>query len=215
LIIKKYPLVEERFSALKKYFKDKDVLDCGCVEHKVYSDKAWWDYLWIHDKICKEAKFCLGVDIEKDELEKLKKKGYNVTYADVETMKLNRKFDVVFAGELIEHLGNPGAFLERVNLHLRKGGILILTTPNAFAVGILFRSLLGRAVNSNPQHVCFYDLQTLRQLLERYGFQLEDVYWHVRPEAYKLNFLVKFRPSLAPTIIAAARKVKDAKGISL
>jgi 2-polyprenyl-3-methyl-5-hydroxy-6-metoxy-1,4-benzoquinol methylase len=202
-------LVEERFEVIKKYIKNKDVLDCGCVEHEVYDDKPWWDYLWIHDKICKEAKYCLGVDVEKKELERLKKKGFNVRHANVETMDLGRKFDVVIAGELIEHLTNPGLFLERANYHLRKNGLIIITTPNVFSSGNVLRSLLGMKVKINEQHVCYYDVQTLSQLFDRYGFKVQDIYWHVRPEANRLNFLIRFRRDLAPTVIAVAKKVKD------
>jgi SAM-dependent methyltransferase len=189
--------------------KDKDVLDCGCAEHYVYEDQESWGYLWIHDKICKEAKYCLGIDIEKEALLRLKEMGYNVKYANVETMELGRKFDVIVAGELIEHLSNPGLFLERANKHLRKDGRLIISTPNAFSSGNVFRSLLGRKMIINPQHVCYYDEQTLTQLLKRYGFEVEDVIWHVRPEANRLNFVIKYRKNMAPTMIVIARKVKE------
>ena len=202
-------MATERFEAIRKYIKDKEVLDCGCVEHEVYDDKPWWDYLWIHDKIVKEAKFCMGVDMEKEELKKLKEKGYNVRHADVETMELGRKFDVIVAGELIEHLGNPGSFLERSNAHLRKNGLIIITTPNVFSAGTVYRVLIGKTPEVNPQHVCYYDLKTLSILLERYGFEVQDVIMHQRPEAYKLNFLVKYRPDLAPTLIVVGRKIRN------
>lgn len=38
-------------------------------------------------------------------------------------------FDVVISIETIEHLGKPGEFLQECNRVLRKGGILILSTP--------------------------------------------------------------------------------------
>jgi SAM-dependent methyltransferase len=185
------------------------VLDCGCVSHKVSDDEEWWSYLWLHEQICKVARECLGVDYEKAEVEKLKKKGYNVKVANVETMDLGRTFDVVVAGELIEHLANPGLFLERANKHLKKDGMLILTTPNVFSPSFIIRRIFNRDLHVNEEHVAYYDVQTLNQLLTRYNFELEDVYWHVRPEAYRLNFLIKFRRDFAPTIIAAARKLKD------
>ena len=47
----------------------------------------------------------------------------------------------VFAGELIEHLGNVEGFLSSARRHLGPGGQLVLTTPNAFYVGELRLSL--------------------------------------------------------------------------
>jgi 2-polyprenyl-3-methyl-5-hydroxy-6-metoxy-1,4-benzoquinol methylase len=161
----------------------------------------------MHDMICKEARYCLGVDIEKAELSKLREKGYNVKFADVEKMDLGKKFDVVVAGELIEHLSNPGSFVERTNLHLKKNGILILTTPNPLSFGIIYKKLLGKNVRVHDQHTCFFDAQTLGQLLNRYGFEVEEVYWHIRPEA-RMHTFINFRPELAPTFIMIAKKIK-------
>ena len=48
---------------------------------------------------------------------------------------LGRTFDTVFAGELIEHLGNVDGFLSSARRHLEPGGQLVLTTPNVFYVG--------------------------------------------------------------------------------
>jgi len=163
--------------------------------------------------ICKDARYCLGVDIEKDELKKLRDKGYNVKFADVETMNLGEKFEVVVAGELVEHLSNPGLFIQQANLHLEKDGLLIITTPNAFSFGFIYRKLLGKTMRVHDQHTCFFDVQTATQLLNRYGFEVQDVYWHIRREARMLSF-IKFRKELAPTIIIVARKIDNGKSKS-
>jgi len=42
----------------------------------------------------------------------------------------NRRFDVVVAFELLEHLEDPAEFTARIKRVLRKNGILILSTPN-------------------------------------------------------------------------------------
>jgi 2-polyprenyl-3-methyl-5-hydroxy-6-metoxy-1,4-benzoquinol methylase len=149
------------------------------------------------------------VDIARDELKKLKKKGYNVKYADAESMELGRQFDVVFAGELLEHLSNPGMFLAKANSHLKENGLLVLTTPNAFSLQVFLRNILGMKLYINEEHVCFYELNTLRHLLDRYGFKIEDIYWHVRPGTTRIMFLFRLRRDLVPTIILTARKIED------
>ncbi|UCH88893.1 MAG: class I SAM-dependent methyltransferase [Thermoplasmata archaeon] len=178
------------------------------MEHKVQDDQPWWDYLWLHEMICKEAKYCLGVDKGKEELKKLKERGYKVKYADVETMDLGRKFDVVVAGELIEHLNNPGLFLERVNSHLKPNGIVILTTPNAFSLQTYLRVLLGMDKMINLDHVNYYHPQTLTELLKRYNFKVEEVFWHVRPKTTRLMVIFKFKRDIVPYFIIVARKIK-------
>jgi len=40
------------------------------------------------------------------------------------------RFDLVFAGELIEHLYDTDYFFEEANKVLKAGGYLIITTPN-------------------------------------------------------------------------------------
>jgi 2-polyprenyl-3-methyl-5-hydroxy-6-metoxy-1,4-benzoquinol methylase len=41
-------------------------------------------------------------------------------------------FDVVFAGEIIEHIYDDRRFLEQIHRVLRPGGVVALTTPNLF-----------------------------------------------------------------------------------
>ncbi len=50
--------------------------------------------------------------------------------ADVETMDLGETYDVIVAGDIIEHLSNPGRFLGAVSRHLNKEGVFLVTTPN-------------------------------------------------------------------------------------
>ena len=40
------------------------------------------------------------------------------------------EYDIIFAGEVIEHVKNPEQFLSHLTRQLKKDGILILTTPN-------------------------------------------------------------------------------------
>lgn len=55
----------------------------------------------------------------------------------------NGKFDVVIAGDIIEHIFDTDAFLEKVYLLLKKGGVLLLTTPNLASLGRRIMLLFG------------------------------------------------------------------------
>ena len=182
---------EYRIREILKYVKGKKVLDLGCVQHS--SEKANAED-WLHKILAKHASYILGVDILEDEVKKLRDMGYNVVAADVEKMDLPEKdFDVIVAGELIEHLSNPGLFLENCRKHLRDGGLLIITTPNPFCFLFVRKSIVNN-LKINPEHVAWYDEITLKQLLERYKFEpveikyLEPPQWGISKILYKLGF---------------------------
>lgn len=86
--------------------------------------------------------------------------------------------DVMVCGETLEHLSNPGLFLE----YLRRLNIpLLVTVPNAFSENARHQMQKGiEAVNS--EHVCWYSYHTLRVLLERHRFTVTAwAYYHGRP----------------------------------
>lgn len=165
----------EEFQIIEQYIKDKEVLDIGCVDHSLeYANKKGF---WIHDFLKDNSKSVKGIDIVKKEVEKLRKKGYDVECQNAETFTFEKKFDVIFAGELIEHLSNVGLFLERCKLHLKKEGYLILTTPNAFSTKeILFT--LRKNTNDpdvNPEHTNYYTPSTIKEILKRYNFEIKEI----------------------------------------
>lgn len=86
-------------------------------------------------------------------------------------------FDVVWAGEVIEHVPDTAAWLSEVRRVLRSGGSLLLSTP-ANGPGALLATALSRrafAVRFDPlgDHLRFYNRATLTRLIEDFGF--EDV----------------------------------------
>ena len=86
-------------------------------------------------------------------------------------------FDVVTAGEVIEHMFDDGRFLDECGRVLRKEGTLALTTPKlAFSVNRLL-VLAGRMpmFTYAPYHYQMYNRKTLVDLVERHGFEVEKV----------------------------------------
>ncbi len=82
--------------------------------------------------------------------------------------------ELVVAGEIIEHLANPGNVLKA----LRKLNCeVLITVPNAFAKIGSSHVRKGRE-NVNRDHVAWYSYRTLRTLIERYGYELKEFYWY-------------------------------------
>src|SRR5207247_4711498 len=128
---------------------------------------------WMHALVASVASEIVGVELDPKLAERAKARGFTIVVADAETMDLGRSFDVVWAGEVIEHLSNAGAFLDSARNHLRDGGLLVLTTPNAFAISNFVYRVGGRP-RFNKGHTCWYDEMTLSQLLGRHGFAIVE-----------------------------------------
>ena len=200
----RFPLVDSKFGRILELVEGKEVLDCGCVGD--VAETAEEARQASHEQIARRAKYCLGIDIWKDEVEKRKAMGYNMVTGNVETMSLGRRFDVVVASDLIEHLANPGMFLDRAREHLRDGGLLCLVTPNAHSLNTAAKALLGAKVAVNPEHTCWYDPTTLKQLLARHGFRPTEEYWQDYRRSALVHLAVRLRPNLAAHYIVVAGK---------
>jgi SAM-dependent methyltransferase len=124
---------------------------------------------WMHALVADVASEVVGIDIDPTLVARATRRGYNIVQGDAQTMDLDRTFDVVFAGEIVEHLSCPGSFLNAVRRHLEPRGLLVLTTPNVFALSNFVYRLGGRA-RVNAEHTCWYDETTISQLLCRHGY---------------------------------------------
>ncbi len=78
-------------------------------------------------------------------------------------------FDSVFAGELIEHVESPAKFLAEAGRVLKKGGTLIITTPNR-------GSLINKIFHNyeTPIHISLMNFGELGQVLVENGFEVEE-----------------------------------------
>ena len=88
-------------------------------------------------------------------------------------------FDVVWAGETIEHVADTAGWLSQVRRVLRSGGSLLLSTPAHGRLAMLGLALSGRRLDAHfdprADHLRFYTPRTLRRLLEDFGFEAIDV----------------------------------------
>lgn len=160
-----------RVTFVMPYIRGRDVLDVGIVQHTV---EAYDHPAWLHRHIRREARSCFGVDYLAEGVEFVKSKGFDVAQADAENLDLGRTFDVVVAGEIIEHLSNVGAFLEGAKRHLRSAGRLIITTPNPWFVGRGWEALFGEPLE-NAEHTAWFSIRMLAELLRRHSFRVESV----------------------------------------
>jgi 2-polyprenyl-3-methyl-5-hydroxy-6-metoxy-1,4-benzoquinol methylase len=193
------PLVTSKFGRILELAEGRDVLDVGCIggPGERIEDTS-------HFRLEERARSCLGIDTQAAEIERWRAAGHEVVLADAETFQIGRRFDVVVAADLIEHLSNPGMFLQTAWKHLNPSGRLCLVTPNALSLNNALKSLAGVKVRVNPDHTCWFDRVTLRQLLARYRFRIIEEYWQDYQKHPLTAMACRLRKSLAAHIIAIA-----------
>jgi len=97
-------------------------------------------------------------------------------------------FDVVFLGDVIEHLIEPDKLVIELHRDLKNGGILIITTPNLASIVNRFSLLFGFApTNYHPSewrhgslfgikhsswHKSVFTIPAMKGFLETYGFKV-------------------------------------------
>jgi SAM-dependent methyltransferase len=144
----------------------------------------------------------------------------------------NEKFDMIYAGEIIEHTWTPAVMINECNRILKKGGLLILDTPNPYATLSIVRFLFfvidwmgddrvlsyyeaKNALNElekngeyllQPQHKIFFTPAMLKQLFETHGFTMESIGCTIKPQNYIHRILLWLFPHTGRHLCVVARK---------
>ena len=137
------------------------VLHVGCCDDDHIFVQKWKAgttlHKYLHDLLGDNL---IGVDINEKRVRELNDKGMKTLVGDAHNLpKSIGKFDVIVAGEVIEHLENPGLFLRSARQLLREGSRLILTTPNVLGVLFWLRHGVLKKKEPWPEHVCYTKLK--------------------------------------------------------
>lgn len=114
-------------------------------------------------------------------MDKVRMTAVNYIYADLDECHERELMavsgvQVVVCGEVLEHLANPGHFLQRLGDAYPAVPVLF-SVPNAMSSKA--QTSIARGIeNVNREHVAYYSYWTLRWLLERYGFRVETGGWY-------------------------------------
>jgi|SRR3989344_3960642 len=143
--------MRSREEVIKNYIKPNiQILDVGSTgQTKEYS-------LWNFFK--SQGVRVIGIDTVPSE-------DPDIVMGDMESHDFGKQFDLIIAGDVLEHVKNQGMFLENIHKHLKDGGKFVMTTPNAKWLTVFFRP--------NPTHTLWHDKYTLRYILKLAGFDVE------------------------------------------
>ncbi len=218
---KKFELVQ-RLETITALCKNKKVLHLGCTNYP-YTQEAIDNDMLLHFELEKEASEVYGFDFDQSGIDILTSHGSkNLFIADLEHLEdvaVYQTFDVIIAGEMIEHLNNQGLFLDGIKRFMVPETQLVITTINAYCgMRFLIYALRGKGGTNepvHPDHVAYYSYSTLSLLLKRHGFLIDefmfyDIGHEHRPHNRKLynwfnDLCVWLAPQLADGIIAVCR----------
>jgi len=164
---------DHKISFVAEHSRGKDVLDLGCVHHNPENYKSKY---WVHKALKEVASSLEGLDLYEEGVKYLREIGYEINIGNAENFDLGKQYDVIVAGDLIEHLVDLGGFLKSCHAHLRPEGKLLISTPNPWYWRNVVKALLFSKVKNNPEHTLWMCPVTLSQLVSRYDLRVVE--WH-------------------------------------
>lgn len=146
----------ERLRRLERYIKPgAKILDVGCGSGSFLSFVSSRGYR------------ASGYDISRKLTRHLRSLGISC-YTDRHAIP-NGYFDAITSFDVIEHNNDPYAFIREITPKLKKNGVLMLTTPNAF--GISGSTMRNRWWVFSPEgHLVLFSPGSLAYVLKREGY---------------------------------------------
>lgn len=197
--------------ALRMIGSGKKVLDIGCYDG------------YITAKIRAMGNDVTGCELSRVAVRLCRQRGLKCIEHDLEERFPfpSRSFDVIFAGEIIEHIYDTDGLLQECRRLLRPGGSLVLTTPNIAALTRRLKLLWGAnplidiglispdGKEKSAGHIRYFTIKSLEQLLHRNGFRIST--WRTDfISVHKLRFVLlgSIFPRLGWGLIVKARPYK-------
>ncbi len=166
----------ERVSHIAGACRGKRVLDIGCLDETAFEKRDTQE--WLHRRIASVAQTVTGIDLSDSLPEEGLRTAPNAhihkgdgTAPDVAADTV----DIIVAGEFIEHLENPAAFL-RAMKERYPGKTLMISTPNGVSFANALLGTIGREAQHHD-HLMTSTYKTLNTLCARAGCRS----WQILP----------------------------------
>ncbi len=119
----------------------------------------------------------MGVDLSREaSLTARSKYGIKVWLGEFEKLKISPDtIDIITCFQTLEHMKNPQKFLKTAYRMLKRGGILLITTPNNDS---LWKKILGRHwfSYSHNEHLFFWGRKSLSLAFHKCGFTQQEFF---------------------------------------
>jgi hypothetical protein len=189
----------------------KRIIHLGCADHVSSIQKKLARNKWFHKRLADRADRCLGVDINPEGIEAMKRLGYeDVMLADLVRDPLppeirSSRWDYMILGEIVEHQDNPVSFLGAIREKCR--GIvdrIIVSAPHAFRHSN-FTAALNNIEFINSDHRYWLTPYTLGKIGVQAGLEIENFQmcqsFQPPPHWIFRRMLLTFNPGLRDDIV--------------
>ena len=185
----------KKFDFLLPKIKNKKILHVGCcgIVKKIEIENEKNNYL--HKFLIDNSKKCYGLDIDKNEIEYLRAKGFDNLYIGnaekIDEIDFDTKFDLILLGNMFNYFPNPGLLLERTIKQLEKNGTIIITIENYITLKTILKYVfIGRYPGF--YHHCFsVNKNSLANLVNKSGFDICDYGYFFKDQTIFLSNLFK------------------------
>jgi predicted TPR repeat methyltransferase len=182
ITLPKVPILTGRQDFIIERCRGRKVLHLGCVDTGLISERlASGEHM--HQRLAVVASEIWGIDIDEEGINILKDYGFeNLYVGDICYLEKIREiqgeeFDVILATEVIEHLMNPGLFLESVKtIMIPNHTELIISVPNAFRIANLLKLFFRNIEYIHPDHNYWFSYYTITNLIRKSGMEVKEVY---------------------------------------
>ena len=195
------PSVRDRLAWLAPFVARGAVLALGCIDER-HPERIAGS---LHAGLKRLNPAVIGADADARAIAAVAALGFEVREADAQSTPLGGPYDAIVAAELIEHLDQPGAFLDNARRSLAPGGRLLLTTPNPFYANQFAKILKHGEPQVHARHRAWFDPRTLSVLLASRGFEIEAFAWLAPEKGLLRGALARLRPYWSPGFAVAAR----------
>ncbi len=209
----------DRLQALVDAARGKRVVHVGFVDELLERKRE--QGVWAHERLAAVATSLVGLDSSAEGVSRAAELGHEAHVVDAQSAEAVSGLglapaDVVIAGEIVEHLDAPGPFLRAMRELVGPAGLLVLTTPNAYRL-LNFVAPLSGSELVHPDHTAWHSPRTLRTLLERSGWRVEELGYYRAPKRRGTRVtnllraataaLGRLRPYWSDGLIAWARRM--------
>lgn len=174
-LISKNPWIVQRV-------KGKQVLHVGCTDWPLTVGRIEAGEL-LHSMLCDACDRCVGVDLDEAGVLALREvmPGHEFHCLNAEHLATaaelkGTRWDFIVAGDVVEHMDNPGLFFASAHKLLKDDGTLIVTVPSAFSAKRFFWLLLVGSEQVHPDHTAYFSEATLARIGERNGFGIRSIF---------------------------------------
>lgn len=170
-----------REAAITEIIRDMNVIHIGCSDHiQIINDKIR-NNTWLHKLISDNSKKCIGIDIDKESIEFIKKElGYqNVYHGNILTDEFKSikesRWDYAVFGEIVEHLDDPVNFLKVFKTKYGENvSKFIITVPSIYNKR-QFTNMMNYREVINSDHRFWFTPYTISKVLVSAGYNPEKI----------------------------------------